>query len=221
MIRLNLGSGPNMFPGWINVDRVDQSSYINILAGNPPDAMEGWPDAQRQLAAHCKTGKVSCQVHDLREPLPMPDNFADAIYIGQAVEHLNRGYELPKILKECLRVLKPGAPIRITTPDLQLLLDCALAGTLSQFAPEQPEFFVNALPEDQLCYLMFGAMGPDSTNERYEGHHHLFTERSLYLALKEAGFANIFRFQVSEREEFADAVDCGMSHSVGMEAVKP
>ena len=218
-MRLNLCSGPNVFPGWVNVDRVDQSSYLQILreAGD----VSSWPEAQQKLVEHVKADRIQFYTHDARERLPFDDNSVEAIYLGQCVEHFNRGYELPGILKECLRVLKPGAPIRITTPDLQLLFDSALAGTLDKFTSEQPEFFANALPEDRLSYLMFGAMGRDCTSEHYEGHFHLFSPRSMALALHEAGFGEVGFFGVSIRDEFRDVVDCGMSHSLGAEAMKP
>ena len=217
-MRLNLCSGPNLFPGWINVDKVDQTPYIQILreAGD----VSSWPEAQQKLVEHVKADRIQFYTHDARERLPFDDNSIEAIYLGQCVEHFNRGYELPGILKECLRVLKPTAPIRITTPDLQLLLDSALAGTLDRFTHEQPEFFANALPEDRLSYLMFGAMGPRCTTENYEGHFHLFTERSLTLALREAGFHNVYCPEVSVCHAFRDVVDCGMSHSLAAEAVK-
>lgn len=219
MIRLNLCSGPNLFAGWLNYDAVDQSDYINHLR----DAIDvsGWPEQQQKLVGQIKAGLIDSRVHDVRKPLPFEDDSVDAIYLGQCVEHLNRGYELPNVLKECLRVLKPGAPIRITTPDLQLLLDHAAAGSLGVFGNEQPEFFNGALPEDQLCYLMFGAMGPNCKAERYEGHFHVYTQRSLALALREAGFRGITMPHTSEREVFADVVDCGMSHSLAAEAIKP
>jgi ubiquinone/menaquinone biosynthesis C-methylase UbiE len=204
----------------VNIDHVDQSDYLYILRTSGD--VSTWPEHQQRLVEHVKAGRITSEVGDVLKGLPQyADNSVDAIYLGQCVEHFNRGYQLPGILKECLRVLKRGAPIRITTPDLQLLLDVSLAGELARFAPEQPEFFQNALPEDQLSYLMFGAMGKKCTSEHYEGHFHLFTKRSLAVALAEAGFTDIVDRPVSKRDMFCDIVDCGMSHSLGMEACKP
>ena len=56
--------------------------------------------------------------HDLRTPLPFPDNYADAIYCSHFLEHLDvkKG---DKFLSECLRCLKPGGVLRVVVPDFE------------------------------------------------------------------------------------------------------
>lgn len=58
------------------------------------------------------------QSHDLRTPLPFPDDYADAIYCSHFLEHLD--IEMAdKFLSECLRCLKPGGILRIVVPDFE------------------------------------------------------------------------------------------------------
>ena len=51
--------------------------------------------------------------------LPMEDNSLDEIYMGHSLEH-NTIKEARKILKECLRVLKPEGKIGIVVPEKDL-----------------------------------------------------------------------------------------------------
>ena len=64
------------------------------------------------------TSSEKVQTHDLRTPLPFPNNFADAIYCSHFFEHLD--IEMAdKFLSECLRCLKPGGILRIVVPDFE------------------------------------------------------------------------------------------------------
>ncbi len=223
-MKLNLCSGPSMWPGpdWVHVDRVDQSEYLRIMREdyNTPAMIASLPPDQRRLCEYLRGGgKVDFRVGDVREPLPFGNETADAIYIGQAVEHWNRQQETVRILAECHRVLKPGGAIRITTPDLDLIVDAYRFGQLHKFAPEQPAYYEAASPADQLSYILFGATGPECTTERFEGHFHCYTRGTIATALTEAGFSGPYEFG-EKSAVFADAVDCGMSHSLGVEAVK-
>jgi predicted SAM-dependent methyltransferase len=54
---------------------------------------------------------------DLRKPLPFGDKLIDGIFCEEVIEHLSE-LDGAVMLRECLRIMKPGAVIRITTPDL-------------------------------------------------------------------------------------------------------
>lgn len=217
-MKLNIACGPNAFPGWTNIDRVDMSGYIETLRSVTD--FTGWPEAQAKLAARVKEGLVTCEVHDLRKGFPdIPDESVDAIYFGQAIEHLNPLYEAPQFLRECLRMLKPGAQIRITTPDFDMLLDAYLADRMGDFAHEQPAFYADSPKSAQFSYLAFGACGPECTFDRYEGHFCLYSREHMTLLLEQVGFCDVSFDRKSP--EFAECVDAGMSHSMAVEARKP
>ena len=215
-MKLNLCCGPNMFPGWLNVDAADMDdAYLRHLRDAPPGFT--WPEPQRELAAAVVAGQVEFMRHDVRKGLPWPDNSVDAIYIGQAIEHFNRRTEAPALLRECCRVLRKGCPIRLTTPDLNVIIHAFLDVELQSFAGEQPEFYANAGMADQFSYLLFGASGPDCTAQNYEGHFHCYSIGSLNALLVECGLFP----RVHSAAAFRDTKDCGMSHSFAIEAVKP
>lgn len=224
MIRLNLGCGSNLFAGWTNVDHIDMSGYIAALREMADDT--DLPAHQATAAKHARAGNLTCMVGDIRQPLPQADATVDAIYLGQVVEHLNPLYQLPKLLAECHRVLKPGAPLRITTPSLDLLIAAYQADEMMSFAVEQPAWYVEMPASLQLSMLMYGSGGPDSTNERYEGHHCCYSKASLAWVLQSVGFRSgpvtFFREagQTEHPELFAGTQDFGCSHSLICEVVR-
>ncbi len=225
MTKLNVACGPNLFPRpWINYDHVDLSEYVDYITRCAPH--EGMPTEQQELCRRVQAGGgVDFRVHNVLERLPHGDNSVDRIYFGQAVEHFNPIHEVPRILAEFFRVLKPGGTLRITTPDLRYLLEAYEHGELEYLAKDQPDYFQGALPEDQLCYIMYGAGGAGSTSTSYEGHHHLYTQDSLRAVARRAGFetgpTDITRHCKQDAAPQPEERDCGMSHSFAIEAVKP
>jgi SAM-dependent methyltransferase len=226
-MKLNLCCGPNLFyrPGWVNLDRVDQTEYLRILREDVSAEMAAtWPDDQRRLSDHLRNGgKVDFRQHDARRPLAMfEDGSVDAIYLGQCVEHFNRQHGIINLLAECHTLLRKGGILRITTPDLDKLLDAYRLGRMHQFCDEQPAYYAKAAPADQLAYILYGATGADCQIENYEGHFHCFTRGTLATALTEAGFSGPYRFfdEPGQGELAGEVVDKGLSHSLCVEAVK-
>ena len=221
-MKLNLCSGPNLFVApWLNIDHVSQEEYIRILREDvPPEMAAQWPEHQRRLVEHLRAGgTIEFRTGDARGALGFEENSIDAIYLGQCVEHFNRVHSLPGLLHECWTILKPGGRLRITTPDLDTILEAYQRGEMGKFAKEQPDYYAKAAPADQLAYIMFGATGPACDQESYEGHFHIFTRGTIATALTEAGFVGPYEFG-SPSEAFAGCIDAGMSHSLAVEAVK-
>lgn len=92
LIRLNLGCGPKILPGFLNID----------LPGN-------WSGQKPDIEA------------DVTKPLPLPDNYADEVHAYHLFEHLNR-WEAPSILKDWIRVLKPGGLVVLEMPCLDKII---------------------------------------------------------------------------------------------------
>jgi len=101
---------------------------------------------------------------DITKALPLPDGSVDVVYSEEVIEHINREAG-QRMLAECLRVLKPGGILRITTPSLDY-------------------FAKNALDD---------ADGVKNINDIFYLHEHrfIYSECALRLVLKEAGFINI------------------------------
>jgi predicted SAM-dependent methyltransferase len=217
MIRLNIGCGPSFFPDWINTDLVDMSAYLDMLRRVPPTPE--WPDHQRLTSAYVQAGRVSFAVQDFRKGIPYKDGTVEAIYFGQVIEHLHAIYEAPAFLKECFRSLRPGGCIRITTPDLDLMLSAYMDNRMGDFASEQPSFYSSVTEDSKLSFLMFGASGSGCTRENFEGHFHCYGRRGMKALLESVGFSGVTFGP--KGPVFSECVDYGMSHSMGVEAVKP
>lgn len=221
-MKLNIACGPNVFPDWVNLDRDDvEANYLCHLRPLKVEQMDGgWLPEQKRLVEWLNAGRITFKRKDLREGFAeYADGSVDAIYLGQVVEHLNPIHELPKLLAECYRMLRVGGAVRITTPDLAYII--SEFPNMEQFAADQPAFYADARPLDQLSYLLFGATGENCTQEHYEGHFHVHYLSGMMRRLGDAGFtgeigtADHFRNPL-----FADCIDKGMSHSFSVEAVK-
>lgn len=225
MIKLNICCGPNIFPftGWINYDHQDFGGYLEEISKYTN--LDGIPDHQKNLVNFIKQNKVDLRLHDIRKQfIQHTSNSVDLIYIGQAIEHINPIYEAPQFINECYRMLKPNGLIRLTTPDLDLLINAYLSGEMNKFTNEQPEFYKHADPSAQLSYLMYGASGPNCTWNNYEGHMHLYTQKSMTALLSKVGFKEINFYYESGKSKndimAKECVDAGLSHSFIVEAIK-
>ncbi len=228
-MRLNIACGPNVFPypGWINYDREDFAAYFDWM--RRVNSLKEMPDHQRRLAEYVRTTTgpvvlvqdVRHFFHDLHQ-----DNSIEAIYLGQMIEHLNPITEAPRLIRECHRMLKPGGILRITTPDLELLLYAHTSNQMGVFAEEQPAFYKDLDRGAQLAFLMFGSAGADSTYTSYEGHQFCYGKESMRRLIAAGGFALPPHFHHGSDGTSADpimqaqVVDAGMSHSFVTEAIK-
>jgi SAM-dependent methyltransferase len=218
-MKLNIACGTNVSPGFINIDISDvEGDYLKHLRGS--GSYDAWPEHQRRLIRWIQEGRIAFVRRDLRDGFPdIADGTVEAIYVGQAIEHLSPVHEVPKFLKECARMLRKGGLIKLTTPNLTRLLRAHREGTLGEFAADQPAFYAEASPDDQLAYLMFGAAGENCKQESYEGHFHCYTFDTLRARLEVAGFTIPFG-QLVDVSVFDECMDMGMSHSFFIIGVK-
>ena len=95
------------------------------------------------------------------EELPLTDREADAVWAGEVLEHV---VDVGAFLTDLRRVLKPGGPLVLTTPDHPRRL-------LARFAADPHAF--------------------DEHFHPYADHLRFFTERTLRRVLDDAGFAAV------------------------------
>jgi predicted SAM-dependent methyltransferase len=132
-VKVNLGSGLHVAPGWINVD----SSLKTLLAKLPqfalrwayPLATVGDTNSRDEFVAVLQDHRFV--FHNLKYGIPFRDSSVDFIFSSHVLHHLYREDALA-LIREALRVLKPGGTIRITVPDLELIVALYLEGRREQ-----------------------------------------------------------------------------------------
>ncbi|GAI82017.1 unnamed protein product [marine sediment metagenome] len=123
---------------------------------------EGWVNID------CRPECEPDLVHDLVYPLPYEDNSVDEILAKDILEHLS-WRKVPDVLKDWLRVLKPGGEIYIQTPDLAMIAHYILIGKLWTWK--------------QISYWIYGEQ-----NVKENGHMSGFTTPTLARLITEVGF---------------------------------
>jgi predicted SAM-dependent methyltransferase len=131
--------------------KADQFKILNLGGGNV--LFDRWLTADVVPRA---------DVHmNVTRPLPLPDSCVDVVYSEEVIEHISRERG-DAMLRECLRVLKPGGWLRLTTPSLDYFARRALAS--ADHVPAINEIFY-----------------------RHE-HRHIYSEAELRAAIEAAGF---------------------------------
>jgi len=149
-LKLNLGCGDKILPGYVNVD------VAETRAGKRPD--------------------VLCDLHALT---PFQDNSVDEILSVHVVEHFWR-WEVVGVLKEWVRVLKPGGLMVIECPNLKSACEAFLA---------DPDLHAGPGQEGQRSMWVF--YGDPAWRDPLMVHRWGYTPRSLAAVMAEAGLANI------------------------------
>lgn len=116
---------------------------------------------------------------NLNDGLPFPDNTVSKIYSSHVFEHFNV-HEIRRLLKECLRALKPEGVFSICVPNAEFYFKAysnntkleAIGGDIYASA------FFNTTKIDYLNYVAY--MNGD--------HKHMFDTEHLFHLLEEAGF---------------------------------
>ena len=149
-MKLNLGCGDKILPGYVNVDVVESR-------------LDKKPD-------------VLC---DLRALTPFEDNSADEVMAIHVVEHFWR-WEVVAVLKEWVRVLKPGGRMVLECPNLISACEALLAD------PEKA-----SLPGQEGQRSMWVFYGDPRWQDPLMVHRWGYTPRSLAQVMHEAGLREL------------------------------
>lgn len=149
-IRLNLGCGDKILPGYVNVD------IAASRAGHSPD--------------------VVC---DLRNLEPFTSDSVDEVLAVHVVEHFWR-WEVVEILKEWLRVLKPGTRMILECPNLLCACEELLKNPTAATGP--------GLEGQRTMWVLYG---DPSWKDPLMCHRWNYSPQSLGAVMAEAGLVNI------------------------------
>jgi len=160
-LKLHLGCGPELKPGWINVD----------LYGNAPaDSAEG-----------------IFVKYDLRSGvLPLADGCCDFIYSSHFFEHLEYPQGLA-LMRDCYRVLRKGGTFRAALPNFRGMFREYLAGNDQYFDLYS---ILDVLPylepgtETLVDHVNYGVYQSGE-------HKCIYDEEKLCLLLRHVGFSSV------------------------------
>jgi predicted SAM-dependent methyltransferase len=92
--KLQIGTGPNPLPGWLNTDLL-------------PDT---YPEHRSRIV-----------LLDAARAFPFDDMAFDYVFSEHQIEHISEA-AAHTMVRECFRVLRPGGRIRVATPDLAAIV---------------------------------------------------------------------------------------------------
>ncbi len=161
----------------------DGENYLHLGCG--PNAVDGMVNADffGPLRFWRNKRKLEWRL-DLRYPLNCPDEVFDGVFTEHALEHLYPD-EAAVLLCELFRVMKPGALIRITVPDLEKYVD----------------FYIGRLDAEETALFrtkfLTGAAAIRSLSQNYL-HRALWDFEELKRYLEQAGFREVQRRKFGE-----------------------
>lgn len=169
--------------------RIDQKVLSNYLTnqavrklqiGTGFNVLNGWLNTDYDPA--------SDEVYrmDATRPFPLPANSFDYVFSEHMIEHI----PFPSgvvMLNECFRILKPGGRIRISTPDLQFLVD--LYGERKtelqrKYIDWSAKTFIDWAPRPSETYVI-------NNYVRSWGHQFIYDRETLRNLLQSCGFLDV------------------------------
>ena len=118
--------------------------------------------------------------------LPFPDSSFTAVVSQHVIEHLELHSELLPLLRDIHRVMKPGAEIWLSCPDMSTVCRIYVDGHAQTLVDDRrsrwPSYSLNGTPAQHFVNDLFHQHGE---------HQNLFDFELLSWALRTAGFHNV------------------------------
>lgn len=140
----------------------------NIIA---LDAVQACVDSMRQSGVVNGAHRVTLG----EDPIPLPDGSVDLVHASEIIEHVFRTEDM---LRDLLRVTRPGGYLILTTPNLASWVSRILLAVFG----EQPLLCETGIEEGSQARRLVKSGGPPA------GHIRAFTASSLKRMLKHTGW---------------------------------
>ena len=207
LLKLHLGCGSYTPEGWINID------------GSWNALFSKWPTLRYLLRKMKIIPKKIAEtewhpdvlVHDVRKPLPFPNNSVNYIYASHLLEHLYL-IEAKNLLRECHRVLVNGGVVRMVVPDLKKITSDYLNGKKGIDNHSKENLPLADILNQKL--LLRSAEPPSGTVlyriytnlKDFHSHKWMYDVESLVFHFKDAGLINVR--QCNYLESVIPGIEC-------------
>ena len=169
-----------------NYLKSEGNKYLQIGCQNHP--MKGW------LNADINPMHDEVILMDATKRFPLPDNTFDTVFSEHMIEHI--GFpEGQFMVNECYRIMKPGAVIRLSTPDIKFLIELyrePKTEIQQQYIDFSKRYFGDNRPMIDTIVI--------NNFFRDWGHQFIHDFKTLEYILKQAGFKNIIQCEVYKSE---------------------
>lgn len=180
IVKVNVGSGLSVAPGWINLD----SSILAVFSKMPAFFLKKIYSFSGNKTSFTPEEFISIlhnnlfYQHNAAYGMPFSDESIDFIFSSHLLEHLYKD-DAHFLLKDMYRVLKKGGLVRINVPDLEYAINLYKKG---DYGRASNYFFT-----------------PNYVN-RFNRHRFMYDFSLLKSFLEEAGFTNVERCQYQKGE---------------------
>lgn len=188
-------------PGLLEVD--DGRKLVLHVGCGPPNPESLHPRFRgaewREVRLDIEPEVLPDIVADIVAMPVVPSASVDAIWSSHNIEHVF-AYQVPRVLNEFLRVLRPGGLALITTPDLQRAAERIASGKLEDVLYVSPAGPITPLD------MVFGHGQAISQGFEFMAHRTGYTARTLEQKVRDAGFEEVrVRREPSDRALWVDA----------------
>ena len=179
-----------------NALRVDQSikqRYFStfevrkLQIGSGNNIIDGWLNSDFLPYSH------NVLHLDATKKFPFANDTFDYIFSEHMIEHVTYSDGMA-MLNECHRVLRNNGTIRITTPDLQFLIDIYgddKSEIQREYIKWATDCFIQDAPDAEDTFLVNNFV-------RDWGHMFIYDEKTLRSSLERAGFSDVVRCEINE-----------------------
>lgn len=175
-LKLHLGAGKDVKPGWVNVD----------LSFKPRRGVDDLSDSDTVMIEH-----------DLRRGLPVQDESCAYIYSSHFFEHLEYGDGL-RLMRDCHRALRPGGVFRVALPVFKDLFSRYLqVGEGPDLSAEQSAGILKRMPdlepdtETMVDWINYGVYQNGE-------HKYIYDEKKIMLLLRKLGYSSVIESEYTE-----------------------
>lgn len=183
---------------------------LSVNVGSGGKGLPGWVNID--LRRHPDT---TLQL-DIRQPLPLADDSVARMLAEHVVEHIEFRQDIPRVLADWHRILRPGGVLRIIVPDARSMIEAYVSGDKKRWL--ELGWDLEAMPRDihTPMHILNHTFNQDG--------EHLFAYdfETLALVLRHAGFGTIERMSYRHSRDPQLAIDQEnhAPYSLYVEAVK-